>query len=139
MILQNVNDIPSDWEVFNVRKKTPVSIRQCNGVERFKVTWSDSQLFSDPTKDIIVISEEGMEYPCKIDIFADTYEKVGNNSYVKKYVYRVVKIPKNITLSVVTLEGQVDGVSYPDFIAIGPRNELYVNTKEFFEQNLEIM
>lgn len=151
MILKEIQDIPSDWKVINVRKKTTVKIRPCNGIERFKVSWSDSDLVSNPETDLIVISSDGREYPCKEDIFFETYvhvEKppggakswdIWDYSYIKKYVYQLVEIPEGVELSVLTLEGQVDNVKYPDFVAIGPRNELYVNTRETFEKHLEVV
>lgn len=151
MILREINDIPDDWEILKVRKKTPVRIRPCNGVEKFKVSWSDSMLISDPSVDIIVISDTGSEYPCKYDIFMDTYERNDNRcggavskdiwdyEWIKKATYRLAKIPEGIVASVVTLEGQVDEVKFPNFVAIGPRNELYVNTYEFFTNSLETL
>lgn len=153
MILKEIKDIPSNWKVIKVRKKTTVRIRPSNGIERFKVSWSESELISDPDKDFIVISSEGSEYPCKQDIFWDTYEEVKSNSigrgavsrdiwdyeYIKKYVYQLVEIPEGVELSVVTLEGQVDHVKHPDFVAIGPRGELYVNTKKTFDEHLEVV
>jgi hypothetical protein len=30
-------------------------------------------------------------------------------------------------------------VTYPDYISIGPKGELYANTKEFVEQNMTII
>lgn len=148
MKLEKIEDIPSEWKVLKVRKKTTVKIRRSNGSERFKVSWSDSELVSDELEDIIVISSEGEEYPCKRDIFTetyDTYEKFGaldsiwDYNWIKKYVYQLVEIPEGVELSVVTLEGQVDEVKHPDFIAIGPKGELYVNTREFFDKNLEVV
>lgn len=148
MILKEIKDIPSDWKVINVRKKTTVRIRPSNGVERFKVSWSESELISDPDKDFIVTSSEGSEYPCKKDIFMETYETVQQYGtlwtdfeydWIKKYVYQLVEIPEGVELSVVTLEGQVDHVKHPDFVAIGPRGELYVNTKKTFDEHLEVV
>lgn len=145
MKLKEVKDIPSDWKVINVRKKTTVRIRPCNGIERFKVSWSESELISDPDKDLIVISSGSSEYPCKRDIFFETYEPIEpigtgwDCDWIKKYVYQLVEIPEGVELSVVTLEGQVDHVKHPDFVAIGPRGELYVNTKKTFDEHLEVV
>lgn len=134
-------DIPSDWKVLKVRKKSMVSIRPSNGVERFKVSWSTDDLVSDPELDYIVISSEGSEYPCKKTIFDDTYVQViGSLRYfVKKYVSEIVEIPEGYTLSVVTLEGEVGDVKHPDYIAIGPVGEVYVNCKDFVDKHLEIV
>lgn len=136
-----MNDIPADWKAHIVKKNTTVNIRPSNGVERFKVSWSDSELISDPDLDVIVISNEGREYPCKLDIFKQTYEFVrfdnnGQPAFGKTASYTIVEIPKEYVLEVVTLEGPVQDVKYPDYLAIGPRGEVYVNTKEFVDNNL---
>lgn len=151
MKLKETKDIPSDWKVLNVRKKTTVNIRPCNGVERFSVSWSDSELVSDPALDLIVVQPNGKEYPCKYDIFMETYEKydsrpggcisreIWDYAWIKKAVTQIVELPEGATVDIESLEGVISGVSYPDYIAIGPRGELYANSKEFVETNLEIL
>lgn len=148
MKLKNKEDIPSDWKVLTVRKKTTVKIRPCNGVERFKVSWSDSDLVSDPDLDIIVISSDGREYPHKKDIFFEAYEIVRKDDifddpsveYIKKVTNQIVEIPEGTEpFEVETLEGVVSGVSYPDYVVIGVKGEIYVNTREFVEKDLEVV
>lgn len=147
MKLKAREDIPSDWKVLTVRKKTTVRIRPCNGAERFKVSWSDHDLVSDPETDLIVIANDGREYPCKRDIFYETYQELPLGSdwtdgfeYIKKATNQIVEIPEGSTpFEVETLEGIVGDVGYPDYVVIGIKGELYVNTREFVEKNLEIL
>lgn len=141
MKLQYTVDIPEDWEIFNVTKNTTVKIRPCEVVERFKVSWQDSELISDPEKDIIVIQPNGKEYPCKADIFYETYRQLtpNRNEWIKRATTQIVKIPEGVEVDIITLEGTLTKVSYPDYIAIGTKGELYANTKEFVENNLTIV
>ena len=73
MKLKTTEDIPRDWKRLTVRKKTTVMIRACNGVEEFKVAWSDKPLVSNPDEDLIIVQPDGKEYPIKADVFLDTY------------------------------------------------------------------
>jgi len=148
MKLKEEKDIPQDWKVLTVRKKTTVKIRPCNGVERFKVSWADHDLVSDPEKDLIVIANDGREYPHKKDIFKEVYEWTSDNTlmvpsireYRKKGTNRIVEIPEGTEpFEVETLEGVVGDVSFPDYVVIGAKGELYVNTRDFVETNLEIL
>ena len=151
MRLKNKEDIPSDWKVLTVRKKTTVRIRPCNGVERFKVSWADHDLVSDPETDLIVIANDGSAYPHKKDIFWEAYsltskscgnmtEKIEDNEYIKKATNQIVEIPEGTEpFEVETLEGVVGDVTYPDYVVIGVKGELYVNTKKFVDNNLEII
>lgn len=145
--VESTGDIPSDWKVLKVRKTTTVCVRASNGVEKFKVSWQDAELVSDPELDLIVIQENGKEYPCKKDIFAETYEKVEEDKYkmwnaarwVKSATTQIVEVPEGFEVEVVTLEGVLPEIKSPDFIAIGAKGELYANTREFFNTNLEVV
>jgi hypothetical protein len=152
MKLKTKEDIPPDWKVLTARKKTSVRIRPCNGVERFKVSWSDHDLVSDPETDLIVVSGDGREYPHKSDIFFVAYQPlprgpggakhwdVWDYEYIKSATNQIVEIPEGTEpFEVETLEGVVGNVSYPDYVVIGVKGELYVNTREFVEKNLEIV
>lgn len=150
MKLKTTEDIPDNWKRLTVRKKTTVKIRSCNGVEAFKVAWSDKHLVSDPAEDLIVIQPDGKEYPIKADVFNDTYEivlgdlsellSVDQSQYIKKSVTTLVEIPEGVeSFEIDTLEGTINNVAYPDYIAIGSKGELYTNTKKFVEDNLEIL
>lgn len=147
MKLKTPQDIPTGWKVFNVKRKTTVKVRRCAKAEKFKVSWQDAELISDPKNDLIIIQDNGKEYPCKKDIFNETYELVDTNPliipplrrYRKTATTRIVEIPEGINVEIETLEGVLPIVTYPDYIAIGAKGELYANTKQFVEENLEIV
>ncbi len=90
MTLKSPLDIPASWPKLLARKKTKVTIRESNGAETFKVSWQDSELVSNPELDIIIIQPNGSEYPCKKDIFGETYEldgsinESGRANFIKK-------------------------------------------------------
>ena len=99
---------------------------------------------------MIVIQPDGKEYPIKADVFNDTYEivlgdlsellSVDQSQYIKKSVTTLVEIPEGVeSFEIDTLEGTINNVAYPDYIAIGSKGELYTNTKKFVEDNLEIL
>lgn len=136
--LINKTDIPKEWEVLKAKSKAQVTMRECNGIEKFKVSWADALLESNP--DVDVILDNGKEYPCKKDIFEETYEKVeGIEFYRKKTLSTLVKIPEGVEVEIVTLEGNLPVVTYPDYVVIGIKGELYANTKEFVDTKLEII
>jgi len=140
MKLKTTEDIPQDWKRLTVRKKTTVKIRPCNGVEEFKVAWSEKPLISNPDEDFIIIRPDGKEYPIKINVFFETYTDVDDSNWIKKTTTTLVEIPEGVTpFEIDTLEGTIDNVGYPDYVAIGSKGELYTNTKEFVEENLEIL
>lgn len=150
MKLKQVSDIPSEWEVLNVRKKTTVQIRPALVEEKFTVSWADAELVSDPAVDLIVIQPNGKEYPCKSDIFYDTYvpkdskidtanNQVTIETWIKSAQTQIVRIPEGVEVEIETLEGVLPVVTFPDFIAIGAKGELYANTADFVEKNLEIL
>lgn len=136
MKLTHPSDIPTNWPILFARKKTKVRIRPSEGVEKFKVSWQDSELTSDPIEDLIIIQPDGKEYPCKKNIFAETYEDVLNGYWIKKETSKLVQIPEGESVQIETLEGTLNAVQYPDYIAIGKRNELYANAKSWVDENL---
>lgn len=155
MKIKNPQDIPVEWKSLSARKKSFVRIRPSKGVEKFKVDWSDSELTSDPDLDVILIQEDGKEYPCKWDIFGITYEDLSSDSethlkyrsdlspfsriYRKKGECKLVAIPEGVKVTIETLEGDVGPVSHPDYISIGPKGELYPNKKDWVDNNLEFL
>lgn len=139
MKLKTPFDIPFSWPLLRARKKTKVQIRPSNGVETFKVSWQDSELTSDPEKDLIIIQPDGKEYPCKKDIFAETYMDAGGGLWAKKELSKLVQVPPGESVEIETLEGTLNGVSFPDYIAIGKQDELYANKWEWAENNLEFI
>ena len=136
MTLKSPSDIPPSWPILKARKKTTISIRESIGREQFKVSWQDSVLESDPEVDLIIVQPNGNEYPCKKDIFAETYIKIADNEWIKNEISRLVQVPEEQSVSIETLEGKLNAVSHPDYIVIGKRDELYANTYEWAENNL---
>jgi hypothetical protein len=110
MTLKYPSDIPASWPKLLARKKTKVTIRESIGEEAFKVSWQDSELISNPELDIIIIQPNGEEYPCKKDIFGETYEldgstnESGRANFVKKETSTLIQIPEGKAVSVETLE-----------------------------------
>lgn len=139
MHLKSPSDIPSSWPVLKARKKTTVSIRESIGREQFKVSWQDSILESDPELDLIVIQPNGDEYPCKKDIFAETYTEITDNQWIKNEISRLVQVPEGETVSIETLEGTLNEVAHPDYIVIGKKDELYANTYDWAQNNLTFL
>lgn len=135
MTLKTPSDIPSNWPTLKARKKTKVSIRESIGREQFKVPWQDSILESDPEVDLVIIQPNGDEYPCKKDIFGETYVQDGDG-WIKNEISRLVQAPEGESVSIETLEGKLNAVSYPDYIVIGKKDELYANTFEWAKNNL---
>ena len=144
-ILTSPEDIPLGWPRLQARKNSAVTIRAANAVEESSVDWQDSVLTSDPQLDLIVKSLDGKEYPCKKDIFFSTYTGVPaeNNEdmlagymFVKSALSTLVRIPAHATVEIQTLEGVLPVVEFPDYISIGPKGELYANTKDFVDQNM---
>jgi hypothetical protein len=139
MTLKHPSDIPSSWPILKARKKTTVSIRESIGREQFKVSWKDSVLESDPELDLIVIQPSGNEYPCKKDVFYETYVEIADNQWLKNEISRLVQVPRGETVSIETLEGTLNEVSHPDYIVIGKKDELYANTNEWAQNNLTFL
>ena len=136
MKLTHPSDIPANWPILLARKKTKVRIRPSDGIETFKVAWQDSELTSDPVQDLIVIQPNGKEYPCKKNIFAETYEDDLNGFWTKKELSKLVQVPEGESVQIEALEGTIKDVRYPDYIAIGKRDELYANAKSWVDENL---
>lgn len=139
MTLKSLSDIPSNWPVLKARKKTTISIRESIGREQFKVSWQDSVLESDPELDLIIIQPNGSEYPCKKDIFYETYTEIADNQWIKNEISRLVQVPQRESVSIETLEGKLNEVNYPDYIVIGKKDELYANTFEWAQNNLTFL
>ena len=146
IVVRSETDIPAVWPRFVVRKKSSVNIRASKGVEEFKVSWQDALLVSDPNADLIIIQPNGDEYPCKKDIFFSTYtpvpmiyteDLIAGYKFVKSATSVIVPIPRRFDVTIQTLEGVLPIVAYPDYIAIGTLGELYANTKQFVDDNLE--
>lgn len=139
-------DIPFEWKRYTAQKKTAVTIRACEPKgESFKVSWSESRLHANPKDDLIVIQPDGKEYPCKKDIFFGTYQAIpaldvesvmAGYRFIKKAKSTLVAIPEGYCVTVGSLEGDVAEVRYPDYIVIGAKDELYVNTQQTVSEHM---
>jgi len=137
--LKTPQDIPESWERFSAKKNTFIKIRKAKGGEVFNVSWGDGTLVADPDLDWILINPDGQEYPCKKHIFEKTYEKVAESDfYIKNKSSVLVKIPEFEKVSIETLEGSLECVEYPNYIAIGETQELYANAQSFVNKNLTL-
>lgn len=119
------------------RRKTLVTFREAEGVETFSRSYGD--LTASEGVDYVLVPVDGSDpYPCKIDIFSKSWEEIvaGSEIYRRKALAKVVPVPRGVSVTLKTLEGD-ENVSYPDFIAIGVNDEVYINRKEWVEENLE--
>lgn len=119
-----------------------MNIREAEKPEQFEVSWQDSFLTSDPEKDLIILAGS-KQYPCKIDIFLQTYEfagsfQEGNPNFIKREQSILVAVPEGESVDIITLEGVVKDVQYPDYIVIGKQNELYANKADFVAKNMSL-
>ena len=118
------------------RRKTLVTIREAEGVETFSRSYGD--LTASEGVDYVLVPVDGSDpYPCKIDIFPKSWEETeaSSGTYRRKALAKVVPVPQGVSVILKTLEGD-ENVSYPDFIAIGVNDEIYINRKEWVEENL---
>lgn len=135
--LANPKDIPTEWNRNKYKSKVVVRIRTCKKVETFHTKYGI--LTSDPNTDLIISSSD-KEYPCKRDIFDKTYENIpGTFTYRKSYIATLVQVPQDANVNIISLEGKLSSVVYPDYIVIGPNDELYSNSLEFVLNNLELV
>jgi hypothetical protein len=123
------------------RRKTLVTIRPAKGTETFKCDYGSGTLEGVEGIDYIltnVITKES--YPCKIDIFNDTWEQVTETpgTYRKKGICKFIKIPEGDVVTLMTLEGE-RVCSHPNYIALGAKDEVYSYSPEFVEKDLEII
>lgn len=121
------------------QRKTMVRIRPAVGTEVFPRHYGN--LTAVEGEDWILIPVDGAEpYPCKINIFADTWEPIeeGSELYRRKALSRLIPIPEGVTVILKTLEGETQ-VSHPDYIALGAHGEVYSNSKEWAGANLTFL
>jgi hypothetical protein len=121
------------------KRKSLVTIREVNGTETFTVESSEGELTAIQGIDYVLIpSSGGSEYPCKIDIFHETWEETTQPGiYQKKGICIFVPLPKDTTVILETLEGSVQ-VSHPNYIAIGKNDEVYSYSEDFVDNELVI-
>jgi len=123
------------------RRKTLVQKRDAVGEEVFSLSYGD--LTAVQGVDYVLEPLDGSHpYPCKINIFADSWEETVPNSgvgvYRRKALAKIVAVPPGFEITLKTLEGDTK-VSYPDYIAIGVKDEVYSNGKAWVEANLDIL
>lgn len=136
VVISNGSEIPANFgQIQKAVKKLTVGIREPNGNEEFKLSWGT--LTAVPGIDIVIVAA-GEEYPCKKEIFDKTYEMVSPGRYRKTATSSLVQVPVGVTAALKTLEGNVE-VQYPDYVAIGPKNEVYANGLKWVEENLDFV
>jgi hypothetical protein len=121
------------------RRKTLVQKRETSGREVFSFPWGDLEAVQGV--DYVLTPLDGSDsYPCKIDIFADSWEETVPNSgvYRRKALAKIVQVPLGFEVTLETLEGDTK-VYHPDYIAIGVTDEVYSNGKEWVDANLDIL
>lgn len=118
-------------------RKTWVSIREAKGVEVMRREYGDLEAIEGV--DYIVEPLDGSPpYPCKKDIFHETWELIGQGKYRKKALSRLVQVPKEDQVTLGTLEGRIT-VKYPDYIVLGAKDEVYSNSYEFVANDMEFV
>lgn len=116
------------------QRKTAVRIRPAVGVEVFHHPHGD--LTAVEGQDWVVMPVDGGQpYPCKIDIFEETWVP---ETYKRKALSRLIQVPEGVTVTLNTLEGTTR-VSHPDYIALGERGEVYSNRADWVANNLEFI
>jgi hypothetical protein len=134
--ITNGSEVPASFgTIRKAVKKLTVGIREPNGEEKFKLSWGE--LTAVPGVDVVIVAA-GEEYPCKKEIFDKTYEEVSPGRYRKTATSSLVQVPEGVTAALKTLEGDVE-VQYPDYVAIGPKNEVYANAQAWVNDNLDFV
>lgn len=137
LTIENGSQIPLAWgRPCEAVRTSTVAIREPDGEESFAV--SDGTLTAKPGLDWVIVQISGEEYPIKKDIFSTTYEEVAPGLYRKKGRSRLVQVPAGVEVVLITREGQIQ-VRHPDYIVIGSRNEVYANTAQWVDANLEFL
>lgn len=77
-------------------------------------------------------------YPCKRDIFHDTWEEQEEGLYSRKALSRLIQVKPGDEIKLITLEGETS-VRHPDYIVLGARNEVYSNSEEWVKNNLTFL
>jgi hypothetical protein len=144
VLIRNGDEIPDSFGALRTaRKKTLVRVRAPNGPrEEFVKTWGTQEAVSG--EDLVLISDADPEgYPCKLDVFEKTYRETepGSGLFRKTGLSRLVQVPKGVTAELETLETPQRPltVEHPDYVVVGPRNEVYANRQDWVEENLEFV
>ena len=135
--IQSGDDVPSDFGAWREAvRRTTVTIREPNAVETFEKSWGT--LTAVPGVDLVIVQDSGDEYPIKKDIFTQTYEAVSPTRYRKTAKSRLIQVPKEVIAILASLEGEVE-VRHPDFIVVGVKNEVYANSPDWVQDNLDFV
>ena len=135
--IQNGTEIPATFgQPHDAVRRTTVAIREPNGVETFVKSWG--ALTAIPGADLVIVQDSGDEYPIKKDIFAETYEEVSPGRYRKTAKTHLVQVPRGAMAVLASLEGDIE-VSYPDYVVVGAKNEVYANNPDWVRENLEFV
>jgi hypothetical protein len=120
------------------RRKSLVTVRETDGTEVFQR--NTGNLLAVEGQDYVVTPCDGSaQYPCKIDIFHESWELIeGSKEYRRKNLCRVIPVPRDKTIILDTLEGEAI-VKHPDFVALGIRGEVYCNSRDWVNSNLEFI
>lgn len=140
-VITHARDIPENWTRRIVKKNSPVTYRELlSDTQAFIVHGGDQVIHGYRYKDVILKGEDGVEYPCKRDIFLRTYEQVDDTEfYVKKGEFVIVEIPRNVRVDIKTLEGDEKDIVFPNYLAIGPKSEVYPLTTDFVFNKLKVI
>jgi len=127
-------DLPAAWGLPRLaQRQSTIAIREPLGEESFDLPWG--RLTAVPGVDVVAVQDSGECYPIKKDIFPLTYTEVSPGRYRKSALSRLVAVPPGCVAVLHTLEGVVE-VAHPDFVAIGPKDEVYANARAWVDANL---
>lgn len=130
----HASEIPPAWGALRTAsRRFTVAIREPRGLETFQVAWG--KLTADPGVDWVVEQEDGTAWPIKKDLFERTYEASGPGRFRKSERSRLVQVPPDTVALLATLEGPLE-VRHPDFVAVGPRGEVYANAADWVQKHL---
>jgi len=134
--IRNGSEIPAEFgPIRKAVKKTTVQIREPNGEEKFSLSWGE--LTAVPGVDVVICTGTE-EYPCKIDVFKETYREVTPGRFQKMAITNLVQIPQGVTVLLHTLEGK-ETATHPDYVAVGKKNEVYANAASWVQENLDFV
>jgi hypothetical protein len=132
--IESGDQIPLSWgKPREAVRRTTVAIREPQGPETFVTSWGT--LFATPGLDWIIVQESGEEYPIKKEIFSATYEEAESGRFRKIARSRLVQVPEGVLAVLASKEGEIE-VHHPDYVVIGPQNEVYANSAEWVAANL---
>lgn len=135
--IANGDQIPTAWgQPREAIRRSTVAIREPQAVETFATAWG--ALTAVPGEDLVIIPENGEQYPIKRNIFSATYEITGPGRYHKKARSRLVQVPPGVVAVLATREGEIE-VRHPDYVVIGADNEVYANSAQWVAEHLQFL